>query len=94
MVKQFLEALEKGKEYDFIANNYHLMKNYELKDILLEYIYASQNQNLDLSELKEELYNQIDDEYYGKLSDDLDMADVKTLKSIPYNEPKVTKMSK
>lgn len=40
MIDKFLEAIEDGNEYDFIANNYTSMSKAELKDILLEYIYA------------------------------------------------------
>lgn len=39
-IKQFLEALDKGKEYDFIANYYGEMTRFDLRTILLEYIYA------------------------------------------------------
>ena len=39
MIEQFLNALEDGTEYDFIANHYWEMTNEELKTILLEYIY-------------------------------------------------------
>ena len=40
MIKKFLDALDEDREYDFIANNYHHMRINELKDILLEYMYA------------------------------------------------------
>ena len=43
MEKQFYENQKKGMAYDFIAVNYHKMRNDELKDILLEYIYTLEN---------------------------------------------------
>ncbi len=51
MIKLFLNAMEVGKEYDFIANNYNSMSKSELKDILLEYIYAIRNRGDELSDL-------------------------------------------
>lgn len=38
--KQYIEALEDGKGYDFIANNYWEFSKEELKDIILELTYA------------------------------------------------------
>ena len=40
MIKQFLNAMDDDREYDFIANNYSNMSKGELKSILLEYMYA------------------------------------------------------
>jgi len=40
-MEQFITALAKGTEYDYIADNYHNMSTYTLKSILLEYIYAA-----------------------------------------------------
>lgn len=40
MIDKFLEAMDEGKEFDFIANHYHEMSNFDLRTILLEYIYA------------------------------------------------------
>lgn len=39
-IKKFLEAVDEGKEYDFIANYYGEMTRFDLRTILLEYIYA------------------------------------------------------
>ena len=39
-ISGFLDAMNDDKEYDYIANNYYQMSKEELKDILLEYIYA------------------------------------------------------
>ena len=40
MIKKFLDAMDEDREYDFIANNYTHMSQYDLHTILLEYIYA------------------------------------------------------
>lgn len=40
MISQFLDALSENKEYDFISNNYTNMSKFELRSIILEYIYA------------------------------------------------------
>lgn len=41
MLEKFLEALDDGKEYEFISNYYNEMSKFDLRTILLEYIYAS-----------------------------------------------------
>lgn len=41
MMDEFITALEEGKAYDFIANNYWQMNKENLKDILLEFIYEA-----------------------------------------------------
>lgn len=38
-MKEFLQALENGTAYDYIANNSHNMSKNELATILKEYIY-------------------------------------------------------
>ena len=40
MINQFIDSMDEEKEYDFIANNYNSMSKFELRSILLEYIYA------------------------------------------------------
>lgn len=40
MIEKFLEAMEDGREYEFIAQHYWEMQKFDLKTILLEYIYA------------------------------------------------------
>lgn len=37
---EFLESLIKDKSYDYIANNYMAFRKDELKDIILELLYA------------------------------------------------------
>ena len=37
---EFLESLSKDKAYDYIANNYMAFRKEELKDIILELLYA------------------------------------------------------
>ena len=37
---EFLESLSKDKSYDYIANNYMAFRKDELKDIILELLYA------------------------------------------------------
>lgn len=58
MIKQFLDAMNNDMEYDFIANNYTSMSKSELKDILLEYIYAVHNSSSN---------NEISDNVSGEL---------------------------
>lgn len=41
MIERFLEALDEEKEYSFISNYYNEMSKYDLRTILLEYIYAA-----------------------------------------------------
>lgn len=41
MLEKFLEALDEDREYDFIANFYPQMNKFDLRTILLEYIYAA-----------------------------------------------------
>ena len=38
--KKFIEALKAGKGYDYIANHYNDFSRWELKEILLEFIYS------------------------------------------------------
>lgn len=40
MIKKFLDAMNEGTEMDFISNNYLNMNKFDLRTILLEYIYA------------------------------------------------------
>lgn len=55
MIDEFLKALDNDKEYDFIANHYHEMSKSDLKDILLEYIYASEKH----SDVKESVNDEL-----------------------------------
>lgn len=43
MLEQFLESLDNEKEYDFIANYYNEISKFDLRTLLLEYIYATHN---------------------------------------------------
>ena len=43
MLEQFLESLDDEKEYDFIANYYNEISKFDLRIILLEYIYSVHN---------------------------------------------------
>ena len=40
MIEKFLDAMEDGTEYNFIATHYYEMNKFDLRTILLEYIYA------------------------------------------------------
>lgn len=40
MIEKFLEAMEDGTEYNFIATHYHEISKFDLRTILLEYIYT------------------------------------------------------
>lgn len=40
MIEKFLDAMEEGSEYNFIACHYYEMSKFDLRTILLEYIYA------------------------------------------------------
>lgn len=50
MIQQFLEALDEEKEYDFIANFYPHMSKFDLRTILLEYIYAAHSEGEEVEE--------------------------------------------
>lgn len=54
----FLQEFSKGKGYDFIANNYMDFTKSELKDIILELMYNSDDRDT-IEELKDRwgLYN-------------------------------------
>lgn len=55
MIDRFLDALDTGRAYDFIANHYTTMSKYDLKTILLEYIYASKDIGEVTDSVREEL---------------------------------------
>lgn len=50
MLEQFLEALDDEREYDFIANYYSQMSKFDLRSLLLEYIYASHSEGKEVEE--------------------------------------------
>lgn len=56
MIDKFLEAMDDDKEYDFIANNYPHMSKFDLRTILLEYIYASKRDD----EIKENVRDELE----------------------------------
>ena len=61
MIKKFLDALDEEMEYDFIANHYTDMGKFDLRTILLEYIYASH-----CSDSEEEIRDDVRDELEAK----------------------------
>lgn len=50
MLEKFLEALDESKEYEFISNYYNDMSRYDLRTILLEYIFMSKRVDKESSE--------------------------------------------
>jgi uncharacterized tellurite resistance protein B-like protein len=54
MKEEFLKAIEEGRAYDFVAQNYYKMSDEELKDIALEALYAVIESN-DLESVADEL---------------------------------------
>ena len=62
MLEQFLEALDEEKEYDFIANYYNDMSKFDLRTILLEYIYASHQRGNEVEEaIRDDVREEIED---------------------------------
>lgn len=50
MIDRFLEALDEENEYGFIANYYNEISKFDLRTILLEYIYAAHEEGKDVEE--------------------------------------------
>ena len=50
-MKNFIEALKNGRDFDWIAEHGHSLNKYELIDIIKEYDYAIQD-NVDAYEAK------------------------------------------
>lgn len=50
MLEKFLEALDEDKEYEFISNYYNEMSKFDLRTILLEYIFMSKRVDEESSE--------------------------------------------
>ena len=62
MLKQFLEAFDEEKEYDFISNYYNEFSKYDLRTILLEYIYAVHNMGRKVEEeIRDNVQEEIED---------------------------------
>lgn len=58
----FIEALEEGKGYDYIANHYSEFKVWDLKDIILELLYEmGQHHENDVDSVIEELKERWED---------------------------------
>lgn len=76
MEKEFYENQKNGMAYDFIANNYYKMRNDELKDILLEYIYTLENALDDMERTyNSDIAKQIRKELDTNLQERLDLED-------------------
>ena len=61
IMKMFLDALDEGREYDFIANNYPHMSKFDLRSILLEYIYAAHSMGEKIeSEIQDEVRDNLE----------------------------------
>jgi hypothetical protein len=57
--RQFMEALENGKAYDFMANHYPMFSHNDLKDIVLELLYEmGKHEENDISAMLEEMKEQ------------------------------------
>jgi hypothetical protein len=64
MIDKFLEAMDEGKEYDFIANFYTSMSTFELSTILLEYIYAVHSSGIE--DIQDNVRNELEEkEIFG-----------------------------
>lgn len=50
MLEKFLEALDEDKEFEFISNYYNEMNKFDLRTILLEYIFMSRRVDKESSE--------------------------------------------
>lgn len=62
MIEKFLEALDEEKEYDFIANYYNEFSKFDLRTILLEYIYASHTKGKDIEEeIRDDVREELED---------------------------------
>lgn len=68
MIGLFLEALDEGREYDFIANNYPHMTKFDLRSILIEYIYAAHTMGSDIeSDIQDEVRSNLEaNEIFGE----------------------------
>lgn len=62
MLEQFLEALDEEKEYDFIANYYNEFSKFDLRTLLLEYIYASHTRGKEIEDaIRDDVREEIED---------------------------------
>lgn len=62
MIEKFLEALDDDKEYDFIASYYNEISKFDLRTILLEYIYAAHEQGKVVEEdIKDSVREELED---------------------------------
>ncbi len=62
MIERFLEALDDDKEYDFIASYYNEISKFDLRTILLEYIYAAHEQGKVVEEdIKDSVREELED---------------------------------
>ena len=64
MLQKFLDALDEGREYDFIANYYNEISKFDLRTILLEYIYAAHSQG---EEVEEQIQDSVREEIEDKV---------------------------
>lgn len=52
-MEEFIKAARNGEAYSYIANHYHEMRNFDLRSILLEYIYYCEDEGLVYDSLEE-----------------------------------------
>ena len=57
-MEEFLKAAKNGEAYGYIANHYHEMSRFDLRTILLEYIY--------FCECEETVYDSLEDNWGGE----------------------------
>lgn len=63
-MNDFIEALNEGRAYDYIAQNYWQMSKEDLKDILLEFIYeADESTIMDREFDTDNVISEIEDRY-------------------------------
>lgn len=57
-MEEFLKAARNGDAYGYIANHYHEMSRFDLRTILLEYIYFCEDE--------ETVYDSLEDNWGGE----------------------------
>ena len=57
-MEEFLKAARNGEAYSYIAKHYHEMHNFDLRTILLEYIYFCEDEEV--------VYDSLEDNWGGE----------------------------
>ena len=72
MTSEILEKVKEGALYDYIAANYYKLSDGELKDLLLEYIYAFWQATRQLEEISARRAGELKEELYDNIKELLD----------------------